>query len=192
MINKLHLGMGHYGIGFQDGVNTVISRNVRALREIDPDLKITLFGRLAPDYQDFLDPVPGSLEYLNIDEFSPEGALRKKVEKSIAEQQVHDYVWQGTNLAEILDQKLRDMDVILTGYVFIFRNSRKTAIKILRYDGQGYWICQKKLSKGRFQRWPDKSGGSIKTLDAHELQMLIWNGNPSATGVAPMWRRVAA
>jgi hypothetical protein len=114
MNKKLHLGVGHYGIGFQDGVNTVISRNVRALREIDPDLKITLFGKLAPDYQDFLEPVPGSLEYLNIDEFIPEGPFRRKLDKSIAEQQVHDYVWQGTNLAEILDHKLRDMDIILT------------------------------------------------------------------------------
>jgi hypothetical protein len=114
MSQKLHLGIGHYGIGFQDGVNTVILRNVRALREIDPDLKITLFGRLSPDYQDFIKPIPGILEYLNIEEFNPEAALRKRVEKSIADQQVHDYVWQGTNLAEILDQKLADMDVILT------------------------------------------------------------------------------
>jgi hypothetical protein len=114
MSKKLHLGFCHYGIGFQDGVNTVILRNVRALREIDPDLKITLFGRLSPDYQDFIKPIPGILEYLNIEEFNPEAALRKRVEKSIADQQVHDYVWQGTNLAEILDQKLADMDVILT------------------------------------------------------------------------------
>ena len=114
MSQKLHLGIGHYGIGFQDGVNTVISRNVRALMEIDPDLKITLFGRLSPDYQDFIKPIPGILDYLNIEEFNPEAALRKRVEKSIADQQVHDYVWQGTNLAEILDQKLADMDVILT------------------------------------------------------------------------------
>jgi hypothetical protein len=114
MSQKLHLGIGHYGIGFQDGVNTVISRNVRALREIDPGLKITLFGKLSPDYQDFLEPIPGSLEYLNIDEFTPDAELRKRVKKPIAEQQVHDYVWQGTNLAEILDQKLVDMDVLLT------------------------------------------------------------------------------
>ena len=113
MSKKLHLGFGHYGIGFQDGVNTVISRNVRALREIDPDLRITLFGKLSPDYQDFIKPMPGFLEYLNIDEFNPDAASRKRVERSIAEQQVHDYVWQGTNLAEILDQKLTDMDVIL-------------------------------------------------------------------------------
>ena len=114
MNKKLHLGIGHYGIGFQDGVNTVISRNVRALREIDPDLKITLFGKLSPDYQDFIEPIPGIVEYLNIDEFNPGAELRKRVEKPIADQQVHDYVWQGTNLAEILDQKLADMDVILT------------------------------------------------------------------------------
>ena len=114
MNKKLHLGIGHYGIGFQDGVNTVISRNVRALHEIDPHLKITLFGKLSPDYRDFLEPIPGVLEYLNIDEFYPESELRRRVEKSIADQQVHDYVWQGTNLAEILDARLADMDVILT------------------------------------------------------------------------------
>ncbi len=114
MNKQLHLGIGHYGIGFQDGVNTVISRNVRALREINPGLKITLFGKLSPDYQDFIEPIPGLIEYLNIDEFNPEAESRKRVEKSIFDQQVHDYVWQGTNLAEILDQKLKDMDVILT------------------------------------------------------------------------------
>ena len=113
MKKKWHLGIGHYGIGFQDGVNTVISRNVRALLEIDPDLKITLFGKLAPDYEDFLPSVPGCLEYLNIEEFSPEAIQRKPVEKSIADQQVHDYVWQGTNLAEILDRKLSGMNVVL-------------------------------------------------------------------------------
>jgi len=113
MGKKLHVGIGHYGIGFQDGVNTVISRNVRALREIDPNLKITLFGKLSPDYQEFIKPIPGILEYRNINEFNPEAVSRRRVEKSIADQQVHDYVWQGTNLAEILDQKLSDMDVIL-------------------------------------------------------------------------------
>jgi transposase len=79
-----------------------------------------------------------------------------------------------------------------SGYVFIFRNRLKTAIKILIYDGQGFWLCQKRLSKGRFQWWPDqKSNGSVKVLEAHELQMLIWNGNPSDSGVAPMWRKIS-
>jgi glycosyltransferase involved in cell wall biosynthesis len=111
---KLQLGIGHYGIGFKDGVNTVISRNVRALHKIDPELKITLFGKLSPDYTDFIMPVPEKLEYLNIDEFNPEADRGRIREKSIIEQQVHDYVWQGTNIAEILVEKLRDMDVVMT------------------------------------------------------------------------------
>ncbi|UCB47314.1 MAG: hypothetical protein JSV25_07875 [Spirochaetota bacterium] len=111
---KLHLGMGHYGIGFKDGVNTVISRNVRALHKIDPELKITLFGKLSPNYKDFIKPIPAKLEYLNIDEFNPEAERGRIREKSIIDQQVHDYVWQGTNIAEILVEKLKDMDVIMT------------------------------------------------------------------------------
>jgi len=51
MHTSFHLGIGHYGIGFKDGVNTVISRNVRALLDIDPTMKITLFGKLAPELQ---------------------------------------------------------------------------------------------------------------------------------------------
>ncbi|MBN2322772.1 MAG: hypothetical protein JXQ30_03485 [Spirochaetes bacterium] len=111
---KLHLGIGHYGIGFKDGVNTVISRNVRALQKIDPELKITLFGKLSVDYPDFMEPVPGSLEYLNIDEFDPSSPSGRIRDRSIVNQQVHDYVWQGTNLAEILVEKLKNMDVIMT------------------------------------------------------------------------------
>ncbi len=41
-----------------------------------------------------------------------------------------------------------------TGAVFVFRNRRATAIKVLVYDGQGFWLCQKRLSQGRFPWWP--------------------------------------
>jgi len=30
----------------------------------------------------------------------------------------------------------------LSGCVFVFRNRRGTAVKILVYDGQGFWLCQ--------------------------------------------------
>jgi transposase len=33
-----------------------------------------------------------------------------------------------------------------SGTVFVFRNRRGTAIKVLAYDGQGYWLCQNQPS----------------------------------------------
>ena len=65
-----------------------------------------------------------------------------------------------------------------TGHMFIFRNKRGTSIKILLYDGQGFWLCQKRFSKGHLNFWPDKSSNdSLMKLEPHQLQMLIWNVN---------------
>ncbi len=77
-----------------------------------------------------------------------------------------------------------------TGTVFVFRSRRGTAIRLLVYDGQGFWLCHKRLSRGRFKFWPGagKSGGA--NLQAHELQVLLCGGDPSATRAAPPWRPV--
>jgi transposase len=77
-----------------------------------------------------------------------------------------------------------------SGYLFVFLNKRKTAIKILMYDGQGFWLCQKRLSKGRFRWWPDKRHEKTMTLFVHELQLLIWNGNPDHIQAAPFWKKI--
>lgn len=81
----------------------------------------------------------------------------------------------------------------LSGTVFVFRNRRQTAIKLLVYDGQGFWLCQKRLSTGRFRWWPrsqEEVAGA--TLQAHELQLLIYGGDPTGVQAAPVWRRVSA
>jgi len=44
-----------------------------------------------------------------------------------------------------------------SGRLFIFRNRRRTAIKILVYDGQGFWSSYKRLSRGRFQKKNESS-----------------------------------
>jgi transposase len=77
-----------------------------------------------------------------------------------------------------------------TGTVFVFRNRRRTAIKLLVYDGQGFWLCHKRLSRGRFKWWPQGSDRAGAPLKAHELQVLMSAGDPSATRAQPMWRRV--
>ena len=78
-----------------------------------------------------------------------------------------------------------------SGYVFVFRNKRASALKVLMYDGQGFWLCQKRLSRGRFSWWPGSTDDRVRLLAAHQLQLLIWNGDPCAVRVAPVWRRVA-
>jgi len=77
----------------------------------------------------------------------------------------------------------------MSGAVFVFRNRRATAVKILVYDGQGFWLCQKRLSAGRFRFWPtSEKGGRTRRLEAHELQVLLACGNPGAAKGAPPWR----
>jgi transposase len=78
-----------------------------------------------------------------------------------------------------------------SGTVFVFRNRRATAMKLLVYDGQGYWLMQKRLSKGRFRFWPSCDGEKA-TLEAHELQVLLSGGDPQGARGAPQWRRVRA
>jgi hypothetical protein len=77
-----------------------------------------------------------------------------------------------------------------SGWVFVFRNRRGQAIKILVYDGQGFWLCHKRLSKGRFRWWPGGCTAGGAALEAHELAVLLSGGDPSAAKGVPAWRRV--
>ena len=61
----------------------------------------------------------------------------------------------------------------LSGTIFLFRNHTNNAIKILVYDGQGFWLCTKRLSKGKFGWWPIDTKATVK-VDCRELQTLIW------------------
>ena len=75
-----------------------------------------------------------------------------------------------------------------SGSLFVFCNRRKTAIKILVYDGQGFWLCMKRLSQGKFRWWPKK--GDSGQLLASELQILLWNGNPVGAQIPGDWRKI--
>ncbi|HEX5050436.1 MAG TPA: IS66 family insertion sequence element accessory protein TnpB [Planctomycetota bacterium] len=77
-----------------------------------------------------------------------------------------------------------------SGAAFVFRNRGRTAIKVLVYDGQGFWLCHKRLSSGRFGFWPTATEPT-STLQAHELHVLLRGGDPHATKARPEWRPVA-
>ena len=76
-----------------------------------------------------------------------------------------------------------------SGCVFIFRSRAQTAIRLLVYDGQGFWLAQKRLSKGRFVWWPTGKEAA-RILQPHQAQLLLAAGNPE-TAAAPVWRRVS-
>ena len=79
-----------------------------------------------------------------------------------------------------------------SGAVFVFRNRRATAVKILVYDGQGFWLCHKRLSTGRFRFWPTDDRAPSRALESHQLQVLLSAGDFEATQAAAPWRRVSA
>ncbi len=76
----------------------------------------------------------------------------------------------------------------MSGAVFIFTNRRQKAIKILTYDGQGFWLCQKRFSQGRAKFWPKGDG----LLTAPQLQILLYNGNPMETRIPEDWKKISA
>jgi transposase len=80
----------------------------------------------------------------------------------------------------------------LDGALFVFANKRRKSLKILTYDGQGFWLCQKRLSQGRFAWWPPANGQPTRRLDVHQIQLLLWNGNPQEAQTAPLWRPLVA
>jgi transposase len=92
------------------------------------------------------------------------------------------------SLARLCQEKLAEDP--FSGCVFVFRSRSGTAIRLLSYDGQGYWLAQKRLSRGRFVWWPEASGPA-KSLEAYEVQLLMAAGDVSRVRAAPMWRRVS-
>lgn len=82
-----------------------------------------------------------------------------------------------------------------SGWVFVFRNRPATAVKVLVFDGQGFWLCHKRLSSGKFHWWPAGMSAAgqapaVRTLAAHQLHVLLSAGNPEATQAAPAWRPI--
>jgi transposase len=72
-----------------------------------------------------------------------------------------------------------------SGTLFVFINRSKTMVRTLAYDGSGFWLMTKRLSKGKFQRWP-KSHQAISPLLAKHLRQLLL-GEQASSG----WQQIA-
>ncbi len=89
------------------------------------------------------------------------------------------------SLAQLCRERL--LEDPFSGCVFIFRNRSETTLRVLCFDGQGFILAQKRLSQGRFKKWP--SGGEAQVIEAHQAQVLLAAGDPTVRG-APTWRSV--
>jgi transposase len=67
------------------------------------------------------------------------------------------------------------------GSAYVFRNRRGDRLKVLLWDGNGVWLCQRRLHQGRFV-WP-RADTPIWSLELAHWQWLI-------TGVD--WQRLSA
>jgi transposase len=77
----------------------------------------------------------------------------------------------------------------MKGAMFVFRNKRKTSLKILFYDGEAFWLFMRRLSSGKIQWWP-KSNQGFTEMESKKLQMLIMNGNPEAAEFGQDWKKI--
>ena len=78
-----------------------------------------------------------------------------------------------------------------SGHVFAFRNNDRTAVKLLIYDGNGFWCCHKRFSKGRLSWWPSATS-PVVPLSSAQLQIVLQQGDPLAAELPSDWLHVTS
>ena len=78
----------------------------------------------------------------------------------------------------------------LSGAIFAFCNRSKNSIKLLCYDGQGFWLCLKRLSTGKFKSWYNNNNEHIIQIIYRELYTIIYNGDPIGANFGDDWRPI--
>jgi len=61
---------------------------------------------------------------------------------------------------------------LFTEAIFVFCNRKRDRVKILEWDGDGFWLYFKRLEKGRF-RWPAPGEEATMVLTGEELSYLL-------------------
>lgn len=74
------------------------------------------------------------------------------------------------------------------GAYFMFTNKRKKCLKIIFYDGSGYWLFMKRLSSGKLPWWP--KGSKLSKEDSRVVMTLLLGGNPQAAEFGTDWKRL--
>ncbi len=74
-------------------------------------------------------------------------------------------------LAILVDRQLSLQP--FSGHLFVFCNRRRTMVKILYWDRNGFCLWQKRLERDRF-RWPETAdAGGVIEIEERELRWLL-------------------
>lgn len=77
-----------------------------------------------------------------------------------------------------------------SGTIFVFTNKKRSSIKILVFDGNGFWLCQKRFSSGRLAWWPTQNTSSFP-VNPSQLLILFSQGNPLDANLPSDWKAVS-
>jgi len=80
----------------------------------------------------------------------------------------------------------------LSGHLFLFCNKPRNRLKVMYWDGNGLWVCAKRLERGRFS-WPVEGKtagtGAVVTISQEDLAMLVGGIEMTRTQHKQWWRR---
>jgi len=77
-----------------------------------------------------------------------------------------------------------------SGSLYVFTNRQKTSVKILAYDGLGFWLCLRRFSSGKLAWWPTATQSPSHEFLSTHLQILLCQGTPQGAQIPNAWREV--
>jgi transposase len=93
----------------------------------------------------------------------------------------------GHNKLKLIAEQIFGEDPRKSG-LFLYRNRRSTDVKLIFYNGTGFFTGHQKLSKGRLKWWP-RTEQEAQNISAEQVSRLILGFDPRGSW-HPEWSRI--
>ena len=77
----------------------------------------------------------------------------------------------------------------MNGAYFLFRSKLGQQIRVLTYDGDGWWLATKKFSHGSVRYWP-KTLEAMSQIEAREFLLLLLRGDLQGARLPELWKKI--